>query len=105
MVLSIVRQAVAIKMKSFTASPLISEAEFCCACGEALRILGNPENLLDKVREYQRIEEVQKEILAVIEKAVEEEEEPQIKRLFRLLVNSRITGQITDEIRVLFDPE
>jgi len=96
MVLSIVRQAVAIKMKSFTESPLISEAEFCCACGEALRILGNPENLLGKVREYQRIEEVQKEILEVIEKAMEEEEEPQRKRLFRLLVNSRVTGEITE---------
>ena len=105
MVLSIVRQAVGFKQKCLTESPLISEAEYCCACGEALRALGNPDGLLEKVREYPTIESVQEELLSIYQEAAEKEENPQRKRLFRLLVNSRITGEITEEIRVLFDPE
>ena len=105
MVLSIVRQAVQIKQKSLTESPLISEAEYCCACGEALRALGDPDGLLARVRTYQRIEDVQKEVSGLFEKAMEAEENPQRKRLFHLLVSSRINGEITEEIRVLFVKE
>ena len=105
MVLSIVRQAVGFKKNSLTESPLISEAEYCCACGEALRILGNPDQLLEQVKCVQDVGQAQELVLPLFQEAAEKEENPQIKRLFRLLVNSRITGEITDEIRVLFDPE
>ena len=106
MVLEIVRQAVEIKLKCHTESPLISEAEYCCACGEGLRILGDPEGLLEKVREMGSVLEVKEVVLPVFKEAMEKyEEDPRKKRLFHLLVHSRVKGEITEEIRVLFDPE
>lgn len=106
MVLSIVRQAVQFKLRSRSESPLISEAEYCCACGEGLRILGNPENLLEKVKTMNQIKEVQDLTNPYFQEALAKEEEHSIKkRLFHLLVYCRVEGEITEEIRVLFDRE
>ena len=42
--------------------------------------------------------------LSVFEKALEEaSEKPEEKRLLHLLIHSRVIGEITDEIRVLFE--
>ena len=106
MVLSIVRQAVQFKLRSKTESPLISEGEYCCACGEGLRILGNPDGLLEKVKNLPTVKDVKELVLPVFEKAMEENrEDSRLYRLFHLLVHSRVVGEITDETRVLFDPE
>ena len=41
---------------------------------------------------------------AALEKALEQApENPEEKRLLHLLIHSRVVGEITDEIRVLFD--
>jgi hypothetical protein len=105
MILDIVRQAVQFKIKSQTESPLISEAEYCCACGEALRLLGDPNGLLEEVRKFSTVEAVRETICGLMKEALEKEEDPGKKRLFHLLIHSRATGTITEEIRVLFDQE
>ncbi|MDO5425066.1 MAG: DUF3837 family protein [Eubacteriales bacterium] len=104
MVLEIVRQAVQIKMRSKSESPLISEAEYCCACGIGLRLLGNPEGLLEKVRQMATIAEVKEAVVPIFQKAQETAEAPADQRLFRLLASSRVEGAVTEEIRPLFDP-
>ena len=58
MVIGIVRQAVQYKKKCGTESPLISEGEYCCACGEALRMLGE-DALLEQVKPMATVKEVQ----------------------------------------------
>lgn len=108
MVIDIVRQAVQYKKKCSTESPLISEGEYCCACGEALRMLGDPDGLLEQVKTMATVKEVKDLVLPVFEKALEEasekpEEKPEEKRLLHLLIHSRVIGEITDEIRVLFE--
>lgn len=106
MVLSIVRQAVQFKLQCRSESPLISEGEYCVACGKGLRLLGDPDGLLEKVRELPTVKDVKDEVLPVFKKAMEENQDnPRNFRLFHLLVHSRVVGEITDEIRVLFDPE
>ena len=106
MVLSIVRQSVQFKLKSRTESPLISEAEYCCACGEGLRALGNPDGLLERVKVMSQVKEVQDLTNPYFQAAMEQEEEKSVKkRLYHLLVYCRVEGEITEEIRVLFDKE
>lgn len=106
MVLSITRQAIQFKLRCGTESPLISEGEYCCACGEGLRMLGNPDGLFEKVRELPTVKDVKELVVPIFQKALEEEQDdPERTRLFHLLTHSRVNGEITDEIRVLFDPE
>ena len=103
MVIGIVRQALQYKKKCRTESPLISEGEYCCACGEALRMLGE-DALLEQVKPMATVKEVKALVLPVFEKALEQApENPEEKRLLHLLIHSRVVGEITDEIRVLFD--
>src|SRR5699024_12649387 len=40
--------SIEIKLRCSTETPLISPGEYCCACGMALRILGNPSGLLEE---------------------------------------------------------
>ena len=50
------------------------------------------------------VKEVKDLVLPVFEKALEEApEKPEEKRLLHLLIHSRVIGEITDEIRVLFE--
>lgn len=106
MVISIVRQAIDFKLVSRTESPLISEGEYCCACGRALRVLGDPQGLLKKVRDMATVKEVKEAVFPVFEEALKKEtNDPKKARLFHLLLHSRVNGEITEEIRVLFDPE
>ena len=102
MVLDIIKQAVCIKMTCKNPSPIISEAEFCYACAYALREMGR-EDLLEQVGKAKRVEELQKQILPVLEENQEAcEENPPVKRLLHLLISSRVQGEITEEIRSLF---
>ena len=104
MVIGIVRQAVQYKKKCGTESPLISEGEYCCACGDALRMLGE-DALLEQVKPMAAVKEVKALVLPVFEKALEQApENPEEKTLLHLLIHSRVVGEITDEIRVLFEP-
>lgn len=51
------------------------------------------------------VKEVKALVLPVFEKALEQApENPEEKRLLHLLIHSRVVGEITDEIRVLFEP-
>lgn len=103
MVIDIIRQAVQYKKKCGTESPLISEGEYCCACGEALHMLSE-DALLEQVKPMATVKEVKALVLPVFEKALQEApENPEEKRLLHLLIHSRVRGKITDEIRVLFD--
>lgn len=68
MVIDIVRQAVQYKKKCSTESPLISEGEYCCACGEALRMLGDPDGLLEQVKTMATVKEVKDLVLPVLKK-------------------------------------
>ena len=104
MVLEIVRQAVEIKLKSRTESPLISEAEYCCACGISLREAGADKALLEKAKTMETVEEAREAFQPVFQKAFEaQEENTRLYRLYHLLLHTRVKGKITDEIRVLFD--
>ena len=50
------------------------------------------------------VKEVKALVLPVFQKALEQApENPEEKRLLHLLIHSRVVGEITDEIRVLFD--
>lgn len=104
MVTEIVRQAIQLKMRSRAESPLISEAEYCCACGLGLRLLGDPKGLLSKVKAMDTVHEVKEAVVPLFTEVCETEEEPEKKRLFHMLVHSRVEGDITEEIRTLFDP-
>ena len=103
MVIDIIRQAVQYKKKCGTDSPLISAVEYGYACGDALRIVGY-DALLEQVKPMATVKEVKALVLPVFEKALEQApENPEEKRLLHLLIHSRVVGEITDEIRVLFD--
>ncbi|MDY3919863.1 MAG: DUF3837 family protein [Candidatus Limivivens sp.] len=104
MVPEIVRQAVQIKMRCRTESPLISEAEYCCACGIGLKLLGDPQGLLEQVKQMDTVGQVKEAVVPLFREAIEQTEDPERKRLFHLLVNSRVEGGISEEIRPLFDP-
>lgn len=56
-----------IQEKCGTESPLISEGEYCCACGEALRMLGE-DALLEQVKPMATVKEVKALVLPVFEK-------------------------------------
>ena len=60
-----------IQEKCGTESPLISEGEYCCACGEALRMLGE-DALLEQVKPMATVKEVKALVLPVFEKALEQ---------------------------------
>ena len=84
--------------------PLISEAEYCCACARALKELDAPEEYIAQMRQAQRVEELRKTITPYFrEKREAYGEQPQMHRLLSLLVHSRVEGEITDEIRKLME--
>ncbi len=73
MVTEIVRQAIQLKMRSRAESPLISEAEYCCACGLGLRLLGDPKGLLSKVKAMDTVHEVKETVVPLcLQKSVKQ---------------------------------
>lgn len=104
MVLEIVKQAVQIKMTCKSECPLISEAEYCCACARALRELDAPEEFFQEMRQAQQVEALREKMTPYFrEKREAYKEQPEIHRLLSLLVHCRVEGEITDEIRKLMD--
>lgn len=102
MVLDIVKQAVQIKMTCKSECPLISEAEYCCACARALKELDAPEELFQEMKQARRIEELREKLTPYFrEKRGAYGEQPEMLRLLNLLVHCRVEGEITDEIKGL----
>lgn len=84
--------------------PLISEAEYCCACARALKELNAPEEYFAGMKQAQRVEELREKVTPYFrEKREAYGEQPQMHRLLSLLVHSRVEGEITDEIRKLME--
>lgn len=50
------------------------------------------------------VHEVKETVVPLFIEVCETEEEPEKKRLFHMLAHSRVEGDITEEIRTLFDP-
>ena len=99
MVLDIVKQAVQIKMTCRSECPLISEAEYCCACARALKELEAPKESFTEMRQAQRVEELRKKMTPYFREKLEAyAEQPQMHRLLSLLVHCRVEGDIMDEI-------
>lgn len=104
MVLDIVKQAVQIKMTCRSECPLISEAEYCCACARALKELEAPKESFTEMRQAQRVEELRKKMTPYFREKLEAyAEQSQMHRLLSLLVHCRVEGDITDEIRKLME--
>jgi len=104
MVLDIVKQAVQIKMTCRSECPLISEAEYCCACARALKELEAPEDFFTEMRQAQSVEELREKMTPYFRgKRGAYEEQPRIHRLLNLLIHCRVEGDITDEIRELME--
>ena len=104
MVLEIIKQAVQIKMTCRSECPLISEAEYFCACARALKELDAPEEYFTEMRQAQRVEALREKMTPYFrEKRGAYEEQPQMHRLLNLLVHCRVEGDITDEIRKLME--
>lgn len=102
MVPEIVRQAVQIKMTCRSECPLISEAEYMCACAMALKALQAPAELTVKLGQETRIEGLRKELTPYFQEKREAcQEDPKLHRLLSLLVHSRVEGEITDEVWAL----
>lgn len=104
MVLDIVKQAIQIKMTCGSECPLISEAEYCCACARALKELHAPEEYFTEMRQAERVEKLREKLTPYFRKERDAyREQPEMYRLLNLLVHSRVEGGITDEIRKLMD--
>lgn len=82
--------------------PLISEAEYCCACARALKETGAPDSVWKELREAAKVEEVRAKLTPYFQRKREEYAgNPPMDRLLKLLVQCRVEGVITDEIRKL----
>ena len=102
MILEIVKQAVQIKMNCKSECSLMSEAEYCCACARALREIGAPDSIWKEFREASKVEQAREKLTPYFQgKRGEYAENPPMDRLLKLLVQCRVEGAITDEIRKL----
>lgn len=100
MIIDLVKQAVRIKMTCKSESPLLSGAEYCYACACALREMGSTEEEVKRIGEWQKIEEIREHYVPEFEKVQGRyREDPKMFRLLHLLTSSRLTGEITDEMR------
>lgn len=104
MVLEIVKQAVKIKTTCKNESLLISPAEYVYACVFALKQMGKPAEQVQMVKNAGTIEGLRVQIVPYFEERLEsvKDEKPKY-RLLHLLINSKVEGGITDEIRKLMD--
>lgn len=103
MVLSIVRDAIHIKMKLKNESPIISVPEFSYAAGLCCKIMGLP---AEQASEYRNANEFS----AMKDKVQEQVKEsdlfggyPNGDRLKSLVSGCRIRGELSEEARLLFD--
>jgi len=102
MVLDIIRQAVQIKMTCQNQSLFISEPEYICGCSIALQELSRPKEQMQILKNSKTVEELRVQLVPFFEtKCGEYQENPQLYRLFCLLVSSKVTGEITEEMKAL----
>lgn len=104
MVLDIVKQAVKTKIVCKNESLLISEAEYVYACVYALKEFGKPEKQIQILKDSETIEGLREQIVPFFETKLDENKDnPSMHRLLRLMVYSKVEGNITEEIRELMD--
>lgn len=104
MVKDIVKSAIMIKLKCKSESPLISPAEFCCAAGVAVKVIGMDDEFAMHLRSMGTVDEMKKVLFPKLEAVKGEYQEDEInKRLLHLLLSCKVEGEVTDEIREIFD--
>lgn len=104
MVKDIVKSAIMIKLKCKSESPLISPAEFCCAAGVAVKVIGLDERFVNKFRSLDSVAEMKEVLFPELEAVKEEYQEDAVnKRLIHLLLSCKVEGEVTDELREIFD--
>lgn len=104
MVLELVKEAIHIKLTCKSESPIISPAEFCFAAGYALKLIESQTDFAQEVRLKTTINEMKMLITAPLNKVQEQyKEDPQASRLVRLLLTCKVEGEVSEELRKLFD--
>lgn len=103
MILSIIRDAIHIKMRLRNESPLISVPEFCYAAGLACSIMemdAEQTNTFSKSDDFQELKQTIQHLVKESDKFSDDLEET---RLQSLIVSCRIDGEMSDEGRELFE--
>ena len=103
MVLSIVRDAVHIKMKLKNESPLISVPEFCYAAGLGCRIMGVIETDKNALQNEEVFGNLKEQVQQLARGSESFANIPNGDRLKSLIVGCRIRGEMSEEARRLFD--
>lgn len=104
MVLDLVKQAILLKLVSKSESPIISPAEFCYASGYALHLIGSSEEIIQNTRAKNTIPEMMNAVFPQLESVQEQyKQDPANGRLLHLLLTCKVDGNVTDELRELFD--
>lgn len=103
MVLSIVKDAIHIKMKLKNESPLISVFEFCYAAGLGCRIMGMDAGQFEKFRNAEAFMDMKAEVQELVKSSEKFADDPQKERLKNLIAGCRIRGDLSEDARLLFD--
>lgn len=104
MVKDIVKSAIMIKLKCKSESPLISPAEFCCASGVAVKALGLDDEFAMHLRTFGTVGEMKAVLFPKLEAVEDQYQDDGVnKRLLHLLLSCKVEGEVTDEIREIFD--
>lgn len=104
MVKDIVKSAIMIKLKCKSESPLISPAEFCCASGVAVKVLGLDDEFAMHLRTFGTVGEMKAVLFPKLEAVEAQYQDDGVnKRLLHLLLSCKVEGEVTDEIREIFD--
>ena len=103
MVLELIRDAIAIKMKIKEESPLISVYEFCYAAGLGCKIMKVPDEEADRLTDMESFADF-KACVQELTKASEDafSAYPNGTRLYRLLMGCRYKGQMDADAIKLF---
>lgn len=100
MVPEIVEQAIRIKMACKHESPLISDAEYCCACARAFQELDTPQEIRQQLPDAETIEQAREKLTPYFSgQQAKYSKDPQMARLLHLLISCRVTGAISREAR------
>lgn len=104
MVLDLVKQAILIKIDAKFESPLISPAEYCYASAYLYRKCRKSQEEINELKAAATVEELMTVVnpFAASQQAANPEDASMV-RLCGLLTGCRVTGEITEEIRQLFD--
>lgn len=103
MVLSIVRDAVHIKMKLRNESPLISVYEFCYAAGLGLKVMGVAAEEAAGYKDAESFQDMKTSVQEMVKESDKFEDYPNGPRLQSLITGCRIRGEMSEDARALFD--